>query len=389
MSHFNTVINRKQTASVKWDLTKEIFGTDDLLPMWVADMDFPAPQEVLDALKNRLDHGIFGYTSTTIETKESICKWLKTRHGWEISEEDITYSSGVVTALSMAVQAYTEPGDKVIVQSPVYTPFFQMAKENDRIVENNQLILTNHQYEMDFEGLENILKEDKVKLLLLCNPHNPVGRVWTREELIKLGELCLKYNVVVVSDEIHSDLILFGHKHIPFASLSEEFKNNSITCIAPSKTFNLAGLQASAIIIPNDSLRRKFNEQQHRQGFFTLNTFGFVAMEAAYTYGEPWLTELLAYLEENVIRLKEFINQEIPNIKIIEPESTYLVWLDCRAMGLSDQELKRKLLLYGKIALEPGNKYGEGGEGFLRINLACPKDTLEEGLLRLKKALAS
>lgn len=387
MSKFEDIINRKGSSSVKWDLTKTVFGSDDVLPMWVADMDFLPPQDVLDALQDRLKHGIFGYTFVGDETAASIKQWVQKRHGWDIEKTWIQYSPGVVPAISTIIQALTVPGDKVLVQSPVYTPFFSLVEDNDREIVNAQLDYVDGRYSIDFGAFEEALKKG-VKLFLLCNPHNPSGRVWKKEELMKIAELCHQYNVVIVSDEIHSDLVYDTDTHIPLASLHDSFRDITITCIAPSKTFNLAGLQASAMITSNSDLREKIAAIHKKQGFFTLNTFGIVGMEAAYRFGGAWLEEILAYLQENVRVTKEFIGDHLPHLQLVDPEGTYLLWIDCTKLELSDEELKERLLDKGKLALEPGTKYGPGGEGFVRMNIACPRGTLMDGLERLRKALS-
>ncbi|MGM0875537.1 MAG: MalY/PatB family protein [Bacillota bacterium] len=387
MSRFDQVINRKNTDSVKWD-TKRIFGYKDVLPMWVADMDFPAPDEVLDALHSRVDHGIFGYTMPGTSTAEAIKGWLKNRHNWEIDSNIITYSPGIVTAISIAIQAYTESEDMIVVQPPVYYPFFEMAKKHKREVLFNQLHLnSNNRYEIDFDDLEEKLSNKMTKMFILCNPHNPSGRIWSKEELTRIGELCIKYDVLIISDDIHSDLLLFNNKYTPIASINKSIANQTITCIAPSKTFNLAGLQASAVLISNDSLKQKYNNIQQLHGLMTLNTFGADAMEAAYKYGERWLDELIHYLEENVLFIENYIKEHLPEVKVMRPESTYLVWLDARDLHKTDKELKNLLLKKGELALEPGSKFGENGAGFLRMNFACPRETLKDGLNRLVKAL--
>jgi cysteine-S-conjugate beta-lyase len=387
MERFETSVNRKGTSSVKWDLTKTIFGEEEVLPMWVADMDFLPPQEVIDSLKSRLEHGIFGYTFAGDTTAEAVKSWMKKRHAWEIHTKWLTYSPGVVPAIATAIQALTDPGDKVLVQSPVYTPFFSMVEENDRVIENCQLVYENGHYSIDFAAFEQSLASG-VKLFLLCNPHNPGGRVWTKEELTKIGELCHKHDVFILSDEIHSDLVYQPHVHIPLATIDEKYAQRTITCVAPSKTFNLAGLQASAMIIPNVKIREKIAKIHKQQGFFSLSTFGIKGMEAAYNHGEEWLENLLSYLKENINIVNEFITEQLPSVKVVDPHGTYLIWIDCRALGLNDEELKKALLQKGKLALEPGTKYGAGGEGFVRMNIACPRDTLLEGLERLKTALS-
>lgn len=386
MTLFDEKIDRLNTASVKWEATKDIFGEEDLWPMWVADMDFKPPQAVIEAIRKRADHGVFGYTFIPDSTKQAIENWVLKRHGWTIDSSWLLYCSGVVQAISTAIQTFTEEGDRVLLQSPVYTPFFEMIKKNNRTVVNTPLILEGNQYTIDFVAMEEELKQG-CKLFLLCSPHNPGGRVWRKEELVKIGELCMKYNCLILSDEIHSDLVYKQYKHTPLASLSDDLSDMVITCIAPSKTFNLAGLQASVTIIKNKELRQKFDDTLKRQGYFSLNTFGIIGMEAAYRDGEVWLEDLLDYLQENKDYALSFLQESLPEITCIEPEGTYLLWLDCRKLGLSDQELRTQLLQKGKLALEPGTKYGMGGEGFVRMNIACPKDHLIEGLNRLKKAL--
>ncbi|MBT2689443.1 pyridoxal phosphate-dependent aminotransferase [Bacillus sp. ISL-47] len=383
--NFHQKIARENTASVKWDMTKAVFGTTDVLPMWVADMDFQPPEEVKKALEERLDHGIFGYTYAPDSTAEAIVQWLKQRHSWEIEKDWILYSTGVVPSIATAIQAFTEKDDKVLLQSPVYTPFFEMIKKNERTVVNSQLKLENGRYEIDFEDFESKLKEG-VKLFLLCNPHNPGGRIWTEEELLKIGELCVKYDCIILSDEIHSDLIFKGNKHTPIASLGQQLADITVTCIAPTKTWNLAGIQASAAVISNEQLRKTFQEEQGKQGFFTLSAFGIIGMEAAYRHGEKWLDGLMDYLEENKKAAAKFIKEELPGITMIEPDGTYLLWLDCRGLDMTDEELRKQLLEKGKLALEPGPKYGPGGEGFVRMNIACPHEVLADGLARLKRA---
>ncbi|WP_286229529.1 MalY/PatB family protein [Neobacillus mesonae] len=385
MTFFNEKIDRLNTASVKWEATKEIFGETDLWPMWVADMDFKPPQAVIEAIKKRADHGVFGYTFIPESTKQAIAAWVSKRHSWTIDGSWLLYCSGVVQAISTAIQAFTEEGDRVLLQSPVYTPFFEMIKQNNRTVVNSPLILEGNQYRIDFAAFDEELKKG-CKLFLLCSPHNPGGRVWTKDELLQMGELCLKYNCLILSDEIHSDLVYKEYKHTPIASITEALSENVITCIAPSKTFNLAGLQASVAIIKNNTLRKQFDDTLKRQGFFTLNTFGIIAMEAAYLEGEAWLEKLMAYLQDNKQYVLNFLQENLPEITCIDSEGTYLLWLDCRKLGLSDQELRASLLQKGRLALEPGTKYGLGGEGFVRMNIACPKEHVIEGLNRLKMA---
>ncbi|SDO25092.1 MalY/PatB family protein [Alkalicoccus daliensis] len=389
MHYFQEFINRKDTYSVKWDYAKTVFKSEnELLPMWVADMDFHPPEAVTEAIKSRAEHGLYGYTFIADDMKETIKKWMKKRFGWEIQNEWLQFSHGVVPSIGKAVQGLTEPGDKILVQSPVYPPFFSMIKDNDRELVNCPLEEKNGKYVIDFHAFEEKLKTG-VKMFLLCSPHNPVGRVWSRGELQQIADLCLKYEVIIISDEIHGDLVFQPNKQIPIASLSPEISARTITLVAPSKTFNLAGLQASAVITENKDYRRALEKIDKKNGVSMLNTFGVLAMQAAYEHGENWLEELLVYLDGNVHLVDSFLQEELPQIKAIKPEATYLLWIDCRETGLSDAELNKRLIEEGRIAMNPGTSFGEGGSGFVRMNIACPRDTVQEGLKRLKKALAS
>lgn len=387
MKEFDTLIERKGTDSVKWNALKTIYGTNDVLPMWVADMDFASPREIIEALENRVHHGVYGYGQASPELFQAITNWVHKRYHWTIEKNWLLPSSGVVTALAFAIQALTDEGDQILIQTPVYHPFYQMIENNNRVVVKNPLHLHNGKYEIDFADFEEKLKSG-VKLFILCNPHNPVGRVWTQDELKKLGELCQKYSVKIVSDEIHADIIYKPNHHIPIASLNENLQDMTITCIAPSKTFNIPGLQASVMIIPNHDLRKKVQTVQEKIGFHGLNIFGRVALEAAYKYGETWLENLLNYLQENRNFALQFIEREIPSVKVIAPEGTYLLWIDCRSHGLNDDDLQRLLVEKGKLALEPGGKYGTEGVGFVRMNIGCPRSILEDGLMRLKTAFS-
>lgn len=382
---FNETIERLGTASVKWESTEQIFGTNDVLPMWVADMDFRPPTEVTEAFARRIEHGIYGYTFVPSSTVEAIQYWVKKRHNWDIKADWISYSPTVVQSISTAIQAYTNPGDKVMVTSPVYAPFFNMIEKNERIIENCPLIMKDEKFAIDFEQFEQSLKKG-VQLFILCNPHNPGGRVWSKDELQKIGELCIQYDCLILSDEIHCDLVFKPNKHIPIASMDERFQNQVITFMSPSKTFNLAGIQASVVIIPNEELKQRFAAIQEKHGFSGLNTFGIIGMEAAFRHGEAWLEELLDYLQINETIAEQFIQAQLPNISLMKPDGTYLLWLDCRKLGLTDEEIRERLLQKGKLALESGPKYGPGGEGFIRMNIACPTSLLQEGLKRLKMA---
>ncbi|WP_028401385.1 MalY/PatB family protein [Ectobacillus panaciterrae] len=381
MGEFDTRINRRGTHSVKWDMHPE----EDLLHLWVADMDFAAPKPIQDALRQRAEHGVFGYTIVGDSVREAIMEWMKKRHNWSVAKGSISFLSGVVPALSLAVQAFTKPKDRILVQPPVYTPFFDMVTRNDRQAVLNPLS-QDGQYKMDFVHLEKQFQQG-VSMMILCSPHNPVGRVWTKEELETVGELCQTYDVLVVSDEIHSDLILPGYVHTPLASLSPSLSNRTVTCIAPSKTFNIAGLQAAAVIIENEQLRERFSAVMHQQGFHTLNVFASAAMQAAYTECESWLEDLLLYLNKNIEFACTYIEKEIPALKAYHPEGTYLLWVDCSKLQLSKEERLELLKERGRIIVEPGEKFGQGGEGFIRMNLGCPRSMLEEALIGLKEAV--
>lgn len=387
MQHdFDRVWNRKNSYSMKWDGVEALYGEADLWPMWVADMDFKAPKPVIDAIKKQAEHGIFGYTVRPESYDEAVVAWFEKRHCFTVQKDWLVFSPGVVPALHMIVETFTNPGDKIIIQPPVYYPFFDAVKKNGRTLVENPLAFDGERYTIDFADLEQKLKTG-VRLLIFCSPHNPVGRVWTRGELHTLGELCMKHDVLIVSDEVHCDLVLFGHRHIPFASLSERFAAQSITCTAPSKTFNLAGLQASNIIIPNEKYRRTFQAAVRNWHLDYSNSFAVPASEAAYRYGEAWLEQLIEYVEGNVTFLTSFIAERMPQIKVVPPEGTYLVWLDFRALGLNAKELRTFLRTQAKVALNDGTIFGASGEGFARINVACPRRTLEEGLKRIERAV--
>ncbi len=386
--NFNESINRLQTNSVKWDEVENLFGDKEILPMWVADMDFKVPQPVIEALQKRVEHGIYGYTIRPDSYYEATVGWMERRHNWTIEKEWICFTPGVVPALGILVQNFTKPGDKILIQQPVYYPFMSVIEKNAREIVNNPLRFEEGRYYMDFDDLEKKL-DPSVKMMIISNPHNPVGRVWSKEELTKLGEICLKHKILVVSDDIHSDLLYEGNVHTPFASISEEFAQNSITCTAPSKTFNLAGLQTSNIIIPNKELRESFNKAIEDRFIGMTNTFGVSALISAYEEGDEWLDQLLVYLKENLEFLKEFIKSNIPEVKVIEPEATYLVWLDCRALGLEAKDLEHVIQKQGKVAFDEGYIFGKEGEGFTRINIACPRSILEEGLKRFSQALTN
>jgi len=388
---FDRVIERSGTNSVKWDkqFLKEHFKTDDILPLWVADMDFQCPQPVIDALKKRVDAEIYGYCWHKTPTYlDAVSNWMKRRHGWEIDNEWIVFSPGIVPAIYMLVQTFTNVGEKVIVQPPVYYPFFSAVENNGRILLTNQLNYENKRYTFDFEDFEEKAKDPLTKMFILCSPHNPVGRVWTEKELRKLGDICLENGVIIISDEIHNDLILSGYKHTLFSTISDDFEKNTIMCTAPSKTFNIAGLKTSNIIIPDEKMRESFiNTISKKNSFMSPNAFGIVALIAAYNEGEEWLDQALQYIETNFKFLKEFVNEKLPSIDFIDPEGTYLAWLDCNRLGMNDDELSDFMLKKAKVGLDDGKKFGPGGEGFERINVACPRSVLEDCMIRIVKSL--
>lgn len=384
--NFDTIIARENTDCVKYDLRKAFFGKEDVQPLWVADMDFETPDFIREAVIKRAMHPIYGYTFRSDSFSNCVINWMKIRHKWEIKKDWVSFSPGVVPALNMAVLAFTNPGDKVIVQPPVYFPFFSAVKNHGRELVYNQLLENNGKYEMDFEGLESQIDE-KTKLLLLCHPHNPVGRLWTTNELERLVDICSRKNIIIVSDEIHSDLMLNGNVHVPLASISEKAAEISITCIAPSKTFNLAGLGTSALIISNPEHKKKYEKILEDVHVGMGNLFGIVSTEAAYNNGEEWLKQLLGYLNENYSILTKFFEDRIPKIKVIPAEATYLIWLDCRGLGLKGKELRSFVIEKAGLGLNDGPSFGPGGEGFQRINIALPKSELIKALERLEKAV--
>jgi cysteine-S-conjugate beta-lyase len=385
--NFDEIVDRAGTDSLKYDARTRYFGTNDVLPMWVADMDFKTPDFIVDAMKKRMEHEIFGYTLKSDSLYEAVCGWMQRRFGWKIEKDWIVFTPGVVPAFNMCILAYSQPGEKVIVQSPVYYPFFWAVDLNKRVLLNNQLVRKGNQYVMDLDNLKSKI-DSQTKMMLFCSPHNPVGRVWTRNELTELANVCQKHNIVMVSDEIHEDLVFEGHMHIPFASLSDEIAMNTVTCIAPSKTFNVAGLATSAVIIPNPVLRKKFNDVVETLHIAGGNIFGGVAMEAAYTYGDEWLKQAITYIEGNVNYLESFITEHLPEVKVIRPEGTYMAWLDFSGLNLDDAALKKFMIEKAKLGFNHGPTFGPGGEGFQRINLGCPRKTVVEAMNSLKLAIS-
>ena len=381
---FDRIIDRRGSHSYKYDGLKKIFGREDVLPMWVADMDFAVPPAVQEAIRRRAEHPIYGYTFRPDEYYKSIVNWIGRRHGWRVEREWIRYSPGIVPAINMAVQGFTEPGDGVILQSPVYHPFFYAINLNHRKVLNNPLREENGYYTFDLDDLAEKAKE--AKLLLLSNPHNPVGRSWDEVELRQLGEICVENDVLIVSDEIHADLTLPGHRHVPLASLSEEIAAHTITCMAPSKTFNLAGLSTSSVIIPEEKLRERFEEVVESLHIGGGNLFGIEASIAAYNHGDAWLDALLEYVQGNVDYARTFLAGKMPEVTLSPVEATYLLWLDFRRTGMDAETLKRFMTEEAKVGGNDGAMYGPGGEGFVRLNVACPRTVVEEAFERIYNA---
>ncbi len=385
-TNFDQPIDRTGTYSTKWDYCMKIFGKEDLLPMWVADMDFPTAPAVAQAIRERASHGVFGYTLPPSQLFTNISNWFEKRHNWSIEKKWLAYVPGVMPAINYAIHEFTEPGDDIIIQPPVYPPFAQSIQNNERIVVENPLTLTNGRYSMDFADLKNKIGP-KTKMLLLCNPHNPVGRVWTRQELETLGEICAANDIVIISDEIHLDIVYSGHRHVPIASLSDELARTTITLASPGKTFNLQGLQVGFAIVADPSLRRRFHNQLERNWVHLYHPLNIEATLAAYAEGEDWLEDLMAYLEGNRDFLIDYIQTNIPHIDVIIPEGTYICWLDCRQLGLDQKQLSEFITHKAQVGLNDGLSFGTGGEGFQRINFACPRSTLEEGLKRIQDAV--
>ena len=386
--NFDKIIDRTNNFSTKWSEMNKNFGTNNLLPMWVADMDFLTAPCVMEALKDRLEQGIFGYTTRPSSYNESIVNWLDNRFSWKINQEWLIFSPAVITSISLLIQNLTQKNDKIMIQEPVYSPFHSIVESNERSLVISPLVkLDDGSYVMDYEDIEAKIKD--VKVFILCNPHNPVGRVWTREELTRLGEICLKHNVLVISDEIHSDIILKNHKHTPFASISKEFRENTITCMAPTKTFNLAGLQSSFLVISNPYYYEVMDKAFSILDIKRNNAFSLVATEAAYNYGEDWLYELIKYIEDNVDFAIDYIKNHMPQLKVKKPEGTYLLWVDFSNLNVDKKDLKNALINKGRIALSDGSSFGIGGDGYYRINLACPRSMVLEGLKRIEFAINS
>lgn len=386
--NFDDRVERRNTKSLKYDFAAERGKPEQVLPFWVADMDFKVSSYVTDALEKMVQHGIFGYSEADQSYMEAVQDWMKGHYDWEVRKEWLIKTPGIVFALAMAVRAFTKEGDGILIQKPVYYPFQEVISDNHRKLVNHALVQREDgSYQIDFVGLEKKIVEEKVKLFLFCNPHNPVGRVWTREELVRVGDICRKHQVIVVSDEIHADFVWEG-KHEVFLNLKPEYQENTIVCTSPSKTFNIAGLQVSNIFIANPELAKRFRREVSAAGYSQLNLAGLVACEAAYRHGEEWYLAVSDYIRENAAFVKEYIKQRFPKIRMTELQGTYLVWLDFRKYGLSPEELERRLLEEAGVWLDDGRMFGREGEGFQRINIACSRSLLQEALNRIEQALS-
>ena len=411
--NFDKITNRKGTNCLKYDFAVERGKPADVLPLWVADMDFPVSEEISKSLHAAVEHGIYGYTQPKDAYYNAVMNWMERKHNWKTKREWIVKTSGVVFALGAAVKAFTDPGDAILIQNPVYYPFTNIIRDNNRKVVDNTLVYhpvtertvvpvttddaseqqinnvgtVSPAYQIDFQDFERKIEQEHVKLFILCNPHNPVGRVWTVEELQKLGEICLRHHVIVVSDEIHNDFVYPGYEHTVFANVDPRFAEFTLTCTAPSKTFNLAGLQISNIFIPNENLRKAFKAEIDKTGYDEPNALGVVACEAAYRAGEDWLDQLKAYLLKNLNFLRDFLQEKLPQIHLVEPEGTYLVWLDCSELGITGKELDQFIVDKAGLWLDGGSMFGPSGAAFQRVNIACPQATLELALNKLKAAV--
>lgn len=381
---FDEMIPRRHTHSYKWDTDAD----EEVLPMWVADMDFRTAPAVVEALRRRTEHGLFGYTKVPPAYYEAVIRWFGRRHAWRIDRDWIIYTSGVVPALSAVIKALTVPGDRILVQTPVYNCFFSSIRNNGCEALENPLVYRDGTYRVDYNDLERKAADPAVRLMLLCNPHNPAGRVWTRQELGRIGEICLRNGVTVLSDEIHGELVLPAHTYTPFASVSDDFAMNSVTCVSPSKAFNLAGLQIANIVAADANMRVKINRAININEVCDVNPFGVEALVAAYEYGEEWLDALKRYLSDNYVYLKAYFSKRLPQFPVTELEGTYLVWVDCSVLGCTSEAIAERLLKQEKIRVNAGSMYGAAGEGFIRINIACPRRVLADGLERLERGLS-
>lgn len=381
---FDEIVPREHTDCFKFDNVKEIFGTEDVIPMWIADMDFKTPPFIVETIRKRLEHEVLGYTFTNSSWKPAIQNWVSRRYGWDVSSGEIGFVGGIVPAISFALQCFTAPGDKVLIQPPVYPPYHNVTKELGRTLVTNPLKLVNGQLEVDFTDFEEKVKG--CKLFLLCNPHNPCGRVWSKAELQRMCDICVQNNVLIVSDEIHCDMTFKGFTHTPFATVSEDAKNNSITFMAASKTFNIAGLKSSYHIIQNDGLRRQYNDFLRKNELDSAHLFATAPVATAYNEGDEWLSQMLEYVEANIDYMEDFLKANMPKLDMIRPQASFLVFLDARALGLPHDELVRFFIREAKVGMNDGATFGEGGSGFMRMNLGCPRSVLKKALGQIKSA---
>jgi cystathionine beta-lyase len=388
MWNFDEPAGREGTDCIKYDRREETFGVKDVIPMWVADMDFNTPDFIVESLQKRLEHPIYGYSFRSTEYFQSMIRWIKSRHNWSVEKEWISFCPGIVPALNFCTLAFTQTGDNIIVQPPVYFPFFSAAESHGRNLIYNRLSESEGIWSMDFDSLARGI-DSKTKMIIISNPHNPVGRVWTPEELNRLADICLKHNIVIISDEIHCDLILPGFTHTPIASLSEEIAENTVTLISPSKTFNIAGLSTSSVIIQNPVLRKSFNRIVENLHIGNGNIFGNMASIAAYSHGHEWLDSLLDYIDNNVEFVKNYCNKMIPEIIPVQPEATYMIWLDCRKLGMLRKDLQNFFVTKAEVGMNEGSTFGPGGEGFMRMNLGATHQTVMRAMEQIEKAIAS
>lgn len=382
--NFDEIVPRKHTDCLKYDNVKEMFGTEEVLPMWIADMDFRTPPFIVDAIRKRMDHEVLGYTYTCSRWKPAIQSWVSRRYGWEVQPEEIGFVGGIVPAISFALQCFTNPGDKVLIQPPVYHPYHHVTLDLGRTLVTSPLKLVDGQLQVDFADFEEKIKG--CKLFLLCNPHNPCGRVWNKEEMQRMCDICVKNNVLIISDEIHCDMTLKGFKHTPFATVSEDAKNNSITFMAASKTFNIAGLKSSYHIIQNEKIREQYHEFLRKSELDTAHVFATGPVATAYSEGEEWLGQMLEYVEANIDYMEEYLKTNMPKMGMIRPQASFLVFLDARGLGLPHDELVEFFIREAKVAMNDGAMFGEGGSGFMRMNLGCPRATLVKALNQIKSA---
>lgn len=387
--NFDQIIDRKNTSCLKYDFGMQRKGRTDLLPMWVADMDFALPEEILADFHKRIDHGIFGYTDPDAEYYAALDRWFSVHHGYHIQPEWMTLGCGVVYGLATGVKAFTEPGDAVLVQQPVYYPFREVIEDNGRKFVNSQLHYENGKYTIDFTDFEQKIEDNNVKVFLLCSPHNPAGRVWTKEELIRMGDICLKHDVIILDDEIHCDFVYAPHHFTSFLALDEKYRNNLVVFNSPSKTFNVAGLQPGNIIIPDENLRKRYRKANAAAGYSQGSIMGQVAVKSCYTKGDEWVKELVEYIAGNIAWVRDFVKENFPKATFVEPEGTYLVWIDFSGYGLSDDELEHLVVDEAKLWLDSGKIFGPATAQFERFNMACPRSTVEKAFQQLKAAFAS